>query len=310
MFGFRDVLLLFVIYSSMGIGIVFSEAAAVFRPYPLYCMMMMLFLSFIPMKAAEIRQTFVSGKLEVAWLVFLKLVALPALVYLVTLAVWPRYALGSLLLTGISTGVVAPFVSGLVGGYGPLVVIMVVVTSVAAPFTLPVLVKTLAGQHAELALWPMIALLAQVIFMPFAAVEILRKWTPSVIRRIHEFRFPVSLFLFSAVNLGVFSRYGDFFRNSPAVVLEASVVAVLIGAACCLCGIYCLPGKPVYVKTAAAVSFANMNNVLIMVFAAEFFGPIESAVAAMYMIPFFGLVVPLRLYAGSAEQGRGGARTM
>jgi BASS family bile acid:Na+ symporter len=41
----------------------------------------------------------------------------------------------------------------------------------------------------------------------------------------------------------------------------------------------------------------NMNNVLVIVFSSAFFGPIEPIVAAMYIIPFLGLVMPLRYYA-------------
>jgi BASS family bile acid:Na+ symporter len=40
----------------------------------------------------------------------------------------------------------------------------------------------------------------------------------------------------------------------------------------------------------------NMNNVLVLVFSSEFFTPIEPMVAAMYLVPFFGLVIPLRYY--------------
>jgi BASS family bile acid:Na+ symporter len=39
-----------------------------------------------------------------------------------------------------------------------------------------------------------------------------------------------------------------------------------------------------------------MNNVLVIVFAARFFSPIEPTLAAMYMIPFFGLILPLRVF--------------
>jgi hypothetical protein len=35
-----------------------------------------------------------------------------------------------------------------------------------------------------------------------------------------------------------------------------------------------------------------MNNVLVIVFSSEFFTPLEPTVAAMYMIPFFGLILP------------------
>jgi bile acid:Na+ symporter, BASS family len=46
----------------------------------------------------------------------------------------------------------------------------------------------------------------------------------------------------------------------------------------------------------AVITIGNVNNVLIVVFAAEFFGPLEPTLAAIYMIPFFGLILPMRAY--------------
>ena len=39
-----------------------------------------------------------------------------------------------------------------------------------------------------------------------------------------------------------------------------------------------------------------MNNILAMVFSAEFFSPLEPTVAAIYTIPFYSLIIPLRAY--------------
>ena len=44
------------------------------------------------------------------------------------------------------------------------------------------------------------------------------------------------------------------------------------------------------------VTLGNMNNVLINVFSAQFFGPLEATLAAMYMIPFFMIIFPLKIY--------------
>jgi len=49
-------------------------------------------------------------------------------------------------------------------------------------------------------------------------------------------------------------------------------------------------------QLAAVITIGNVNNVLVLVFAAEFFGPREPTLAAMYMVPFFGLIFPLRVY--------------
>ena len=55
-----------------------------------------------------------------------------------------------------------------------------------------------------------------------------------------------------------------------------------------------------------ATSIGNANNVLVLVFAAEFFGPIEPTLAAMYMIAFFGLIILLRVYRRIRKRGSRG----
>jgi BASS family bile acid:Na+ symporter len=38
-----------------------------------------------------------------------------------------------------------------------------------------------------------------------------------------------------------------------------------------------------------------MNNVLIVAFSSQFFGPLSPALAALYMLPFFTMIVPARI---------------
>jgi BASS family bile acid:Na+ symporter len=54
---------------------------------------------------------------------------------------------------------------------------------------------------------------------------------------------------------------------------------------------------------AAPSLIAHVNNVLMIVFSAQFFGPTETMTAAMYLLPFFALVLPLRYYGGRAGAG-------
>jgi BASS family bile acid:Na+ symporter len=53
---------------------------------------------------------------------------------------------------------------------------------------------------------------------------------------------------------------------------------------------------PVREQLTFLISFGLVNNVLAMIFSAQFFGVIEPLVAAMYMIPFWFLLVPMRMY--------------
>ncbi len=301
MFRLNDLILLIVIFSSMLGGILFPVWASFFRPYPVYLMMLLLFLSFLSISMGDIRDTLRHHAPTLVWLSFLKLILVPLAVYLIFKAVYPPYATAALLLTGISTGVVAPFISTLVNANAHLVLVMVVISSILVPFTLPALVKVLLGRSVEISLAAMMQTLSMVIFIPILAVETFKRFAPRVLESIHRRRYPISLAIFAMVNLGVFSAYSEFFFQNPATILEATCVAIALGGIYLVLGMAVLWKAPVEDRLASVIILGNMNNVLVIVFASEFFGPLEPTVAAMYMIPFFGLILPLRGYSRVAK---------
>jgi BASS family bile acid:Na+ symporter len=226
----------------------------------------------------------------------LKLAILPVILYLVFYYVAPDYALSALLLTAVSTGVVAPMISNMVGGNSALVLVVVVITSAVAPFTLPVLIKIVAAKEVAISFLAMLRMLATVIFIPIAIVEIIRYLMPRLVAPIQKIQFPLSLFLFALINLGVFYRYAPFFRKEPSVIIIAMVMAFVLAAIYCVVGIALFWKGSMENQLAGAVMLGNLNNVLVIVFSSEFFGPVEPLVAAMYMIPFFVIVIALRYY--------------
>ena len=296
MFRLNDLILLLVIFSSMLTGILFPEPASVFQPYPLYLMMFLLFLSFLPIELKDVWRLVKNNGKTVVWLACFKMILLPVLVYFLFLYIAPSYAIGALLLTGVSTGVVAPFISSLVGGNGPLVLVMVVVTSFAVPFTLPMLVKVLLEQEMTISLLQMMRMLLLVVVVPVIIVETLKRLWPKLIEGLMKHRYPISLAIFASINLAVFSKYSAFFYKHPAIIIQATLAAFALGAIYLAAGLLFLFKSPVQNQLAAVITIGNVNNVLILVFAAEFFGPLEPTLAALYMIPFFGLILPMRIY--------------
>lgn len=280
----------------MLMGILFPKACSVFQPYPLYMMMFFLFLSLLSIRMDTVRQTLRGNKRTVSMLILLKILLLPVGIYLLFRAIFPSYAIAALLLTGISTGVVAPFVSNLVNGNSSLVLVMVVTSSLLSPLTLPFLVKLLVGRSIEISLFSMMGMLGMVVFIPFLSVEGLQRVAPGWIEKITKRQFPISLLLFALINLGVFSRYSEHFYRKPTTILVATLIACVLGGIYISVGILSQWKENLEDQMAGAVSLGNMNNVLVIVFSSQFFGPLEPTLAAMYMIPFFGLILPLRLY--------------
>lgn len=293
----NDLLLLVVVLSSMAAGIIFPGFSSRFQELPVYCLMILFALSYLSIELKTVRSTLRNDKRRILAFVILKSLIFPALVYYLFQAVAPAYALAALLLSGVSTGVVAPFISNLVKGNSALVLVVVVITSVLVPVTLPVLVQLVASRQAEISMTAMIRMLLTVIFVPILIVEALRLLAPGLLKQVIRVQFPLSLVLFALINLGIFSRHSALFRTEPAIIFTAAVAAVGLSAICCAAGILFFRRGPLEDQLAGAVMMGNMNNVLVIVFASAFFGPLEPLVSAMYIIPFFGLVMPLRYYA-------------
>ncbi|MEW6533114.1 MAG: bile acid:sodium symporter [Thermodesulfobacteriota bacterium] len=290
-----DLLILVVTFGSAAVAVALPALGTPFQPYIPFFLMIMLFLSFLRIDFRALLNLSTSSLLRLVALTTVKLVALPALLYWLTLLVLPEYAVPVLLLTGISTGVVGPFIAGLVGAEMALVLRMVIVTTLLVPFTLPPLVKVLAGADVVVPLGMMIRLLVGVIFVPVLVVLFLRRYFPSVPEKIAARQYPVSLFMFALINFGVFSKYSEFFFQHPLEILLSIGVAYVAAVIYYVAGFALSPGLSVPEKMAAGVSFGVMNNVLVIVFASRFFGPLAPTLATMYMFPFFTMIIPLRM---------------
>ena len=144
----------------------------------------------------------------------------------------------------------------------------------------------------------MLQVLALAIFVPIAAVQVLRRLAPHWLDAANRRSYPVNLVMFALINLGVFSKYAEIFYTDPTLIVEAALVDVVLSMVYCATGIFFFRGKPVEDRLAGAVMMGHMNNILMVVFSAQFFGPRETITAAMYLLPFFGLVLPLRYYRG------------
>ena len=295
-FRLNDLLLVSVVITSMAAAIIFPDFGSLFQALPVYCVMANFFLSYLSIELTDVWKALQGHSRQILTFTVMKLVILPVVLFYIFYYIAPAYALSALLLTGISTGVVAPFISNMVRGNSSLVLVVVVITSTLAPFTLPLLIKIVAARQVEISFFSMLRMLALVIFVPIIAVEALRRLTPRLLTPLIKMQFPVSLLLFAIINLGVFYRYAPFFKKDPDIIILASLVASGLGAIYCIIGIFFFWKSSLENQLAGAVMLGNLNNVLVIVFSSEFFGPIEPMVAAMYMIPFFVIVIPLRYY--------------
>jgi BASS family bile acid:Na+ symporter len=295
LFRKNDLILLLVVFVAMGVGIGLPEFGRIFAPYPLYFMMFQLFFSFLSINFLQAFQEMKKKAFILLILCLFKLCIIPVSLFFLTQALWPEYALPVLLLSGISTGVLAPFISSLLQASTLLVLMIVVVSSLLAPFSLPALVSLLVGHTIEISFLVMVRILVMVIFLPALAAILLRYLRPAFLGKLEKVQFPASLVLIACINLGVFAKYSSFFTGTPMKIAETILVSFILSAVFHLLGFLVTWGMKREDRLAGAISFAYMNNVLVVVFSSQFFGPLAPTLAALYMLPFFTMIVPARI---------------
>jgi len=296
MFSPKDFLLLAVSFGSLLTGVLAPVACAPLQPFPVVCMMLLLFLNFLSIRLSAIWDTARQSPLRIAWLLLFRMILFPVAVALLFRLVWPAYSLSALLLAGISTGAVAPFFANLLQANMALVLVVVVASSLLVPFTLPPLVAFLFGHSMEIPLLDMMQLLVMVVFIPLAAAEVLKKASPRAVDLIRGRQYPFSLILFAMTNLGVFSKFADFFRQNVGILMTSISAAFLLGAIFIAAGILLAWRWTLPDHLASIISLWIMNYILVIVFSAQFFSPLEPTVAALYTFPFFALVIPVRAW--------------
>jgi hypothetical protein len=113
--------------------------------------------------------------------------------------------------------------------------------------------------------------------------------------RLDRVQFPVVLALFLVINLGVFAKYADFL---PSHLGQAGLILLVCSSlALAFAGSGPLLGRLSRGRLRGldgAVLMTYINNVLIVVFSARFFGPTETLAAAVYMLPLFMMLLPIR----------------
>lgn len=299
-----------VVFLGIAGGVFLPRVGGVFTPATVYMMMAILYLAFLRINFVALFRVRRSEIMELAWWSLIKLLLLPLGLWAVVQWLAPGWSLPVLLLSGVSAGVTAPFFSQMLGGNAGRTLQLTVLTSVLVPLTLPALVKLLAGAEINIPFTHMARMLAQVILVPLVLAWLTRRLTPALVALLDRVQFPLVLASFFFINLGVFAPYSTFFFSQADQVLAALLLAC--GLAAVYLAVVWLMGplsgwRMDPISSGSGLIF--INNVLIVVFAANFFGPRNPLLAALYLVPLYLMLLPLRLLAARQKRARAGVET-
>lgn len=305
------VLLLVSVLPSVIAGILIPGIGRLFSPYLLVWLGVLLFLNLIRLDLRDLVPSFTNLPRILA-LSTMKVSVIPLVLYVITNIFYPIESLPVLLLSGVSTGLGAPFVVNfVVGGRARrkglrLVVGMIIVTSLVVPFTLPLFVYLLFHQHFSISLPNMIILLSMALFIPLGFGWLTKRYLPKIAIGIDKKSLPLSMIVIVLINFGIFARFSSYFYNDPTFVINTILLSSFLFVVYGLSGygiekilkliithtIY--NGNSNHIEEKgdddfifSFISMSYINNILVAVFAEQFFGPKTAALAAFYNIPYY-----------------------
>jgi BASS family bile acid:Na+ symporter len=290
----KDVILILVVFFSMAAGLLWSDPSSRLSPYLNHLLMILLFLAFLKVRAQAIRGELQRHPREFLLLLALKLFLLPALIYTLACRFIPDYALGLLLLAGVSTGVSAPFFAALVGAHVPLVLLLTVTTSISLPLTLPFMANLLAGRELVVDPVHLGSLIGAIIFIPLVSANLTQRFFPGLTDWLGTRSYYPSLVLIAVINLGAFGNFASFLKANQSQIFLALGLSTTLALILAAIGAAAFWWSQPAVRGAAGASLGWINNILVLVLGNDLGDPHVSLLAALYLIPFHLLILPLR----------------
>lgn len=291
-----------VIPLSMLSGIIFSAIGQILSPYLLILLGGLLFLNLLKLDARDLITTFIKPKMLLL-LTILKLIILPLVMFSISYVIAPAMALPIVLLTGISTGLGSPFVVNFVGGRLPIIVGLIISTSIAVPFILPTLVYVLFRTTFSIPILDMMLLLTSALFVPLALGLTIKRYSPKLASVAEKHSLSASIVLMALINFAMFANYSTYFITNQILVLEITLISFLLYGAYGLLGylFVILASKKTATdeRIAGFIAMTYINNILVVVFAQQFFGTEVAALSAFYNIPYYIGILILKKWSSS-----------
>lgn len=238
----------------------------------------------------DIRMLFVST----AMMLFI----FPALVYWVLSSLGSPLALPLMILAALPAGMTSPLLAELAGGRPSLAMVITTVTSLLAPFTIPIVIQFLAGTVVKVSVVAMMFSLAKVIFIPFFLAQLIRHTVSE--QKITEASFlfkPISVVLLGMLIAGVVARQsgpiiaGLYDGTTFVLVMQLTLFFVILH----ILGYFSLFWRDSRDKVTASVCLTYMNFTLGILLADQYFN-IPSVVIPIVLavVPWAVLFVPFR----------------
>lgn len=269
------------VLSGLLLGSSINIASSIYENTVVVSLFLLFTFSLFKIRFSETKKAFKNwGK--ISFISLGKLFILPLLAFLISFLFPEEYRIGFVLLAAIPAAVATPGLLLLVRGDVHIGLIVTVITSLLAPFTLPLILHYTIGVSVELDAVAMFKLLASLIFGPFILVALLRKVSPMMIDKSYEQVGGIVSLLIFVVIIFAIAPQAAVILSDPVNSLIIFLLILLMSGFFHLYGWFSMPGANLSIKASNIIVMAYSNTGLAIVIALKYFSATTVLMTVLY----------------------------
>jgi BASS family bile acid:Na+ symporter len=211
-------------------------------------------------------------------------------------------AVGILLISAAPVAAVAPTITGLCRGDVELVLMLLVVTTILSPFTLPLTMNLLTGSVLSINVRGMILSLLQIIIVPLGLAWAAKRFLPGLIKKSSPYLSSLSVIILTFMLMILMAQGAGAIKAQPLLVARYFIATLLLTVILAAAGYYIFAFLPRPARIGLSLCMAYINVGLIIVIASRYF-PVEVLILTLvFEMPMNILPGLIKKFTGRALQ--------
>ena len=256
-------------------------------------LMIMLLLVFLKSDLVHILREIKNYKLML-YLVCAYMIIIPVLFFFAIDLFNHKLAIGILLLTAMPAAVSLPALADIVKGNTALSTSITIVTSIIAPFTIPILFGLLNFDNLAINPWQIFKDLTIIIFVPMLLSQVIRKFFTKTIHKTKHLFTSINILLLSIMVYIVMGSIRDVVIVDSMDIIMQVVFLYIIFSLLHVIGYLLGYKQNNQNKITISIGAAYMNNSMAIVLAAKYFDPYILVLMVLSELPWTTMLAPFR----------------
>lgn len=293
----------FAIFIAMAflVGLAIPDHAGRLNPYITYLLMGIMYLTILKIDLKELAKTASEPK-HLIYLSLIILFAIPFYSYLATRLLYPSIIVPAIIFGSLPAAMASTSYTDLLGGNVHITLLLTIITSLAAPVTMPLIVSILAGVETQAGYTDMLLMLAKAIFVPFLLAILTKRAARRTIERTRDYYSIVNIGLLFLLIAGPVGANADVMLKDPLESAKVTIYSMALMGSFHFIGWFALWKRPMRDKVASATAIAYSNITLGVVFAYEFFPPEVVVGVVLFEIAWNLLPIPFQALVKKIEK--------